>query len=68
MANISSCQSNYEESIELLEHARRVALKNGYYNELRRILCLSGIARGNATFNSHADMIIENLRNNNCSA
>ncbi len=61
LATLCTRQEKYEEALEFLNHARRISLKNGYYNELRRILCLMGMAKGNLTFNEFAENILSTL-------
>jgi hypothetical protein len=43
-------QENHLDALEDLEEARRIAEKEGYLNELRRIHCLVGVSRGALQF------------------
>jgi hypothetical protein len=61
LATLSTKQENYSSALEFLDHARRISLKNGFYNELRRILCLMGMAKGNLSFPNFADQILSSL-------
>ena len=44
--------------IEYLEHARRVAVREKYPSELRRIHCQIGIAKGTHTMQAYADNLL----------
>lgn len=59
LAEVSTAQENHPAALDLLEHARRVAVKNGFNSELKRILCLIGISRGISDFPMHADKLID---------
>lgn len=65
LAKLHFMEKNYEQSLENLEQARKVATREGYFNELKRIFCLIGTAKGMMSFESHAKSIIETLHNNN---
>jgi hypothetical protein len=61
LATLCTKQENYSGALEFLDHARKISLKNGFYNELRRILCLMGMTKGNLSFPSFADSILSSL-------
>jgi tetratricopeptide (TPR) repeat protein len=61
LANLSTREQNHEVALENLEQASRIALKNQYMNELRRINCLIGEARGNLYFDNHSDNVLASL-------
>lgn len=43
---------------EYLEHARRVAVREAYPSELRRIHCQIGIAKGSHTMQAYAENLL----------
>jgi hypothetical protein len=45
-----------------LEHARGLALRNKLYNELRRIICLMGIAKGSMNFSELTESILVDIQ------
>ena len=61
LADLSTREENYELALENLEQASRIALKNKQMNELRRINCLMGEARGSLFFDNHSDNIVASL-------
>lgn len=46
LAKVCTSEEKYADALEQLEEARKIASREGYLNELRRIHCLIGIARG----------------------
>jgi hypothetical protein len=52
-------QERHEDSLELLDNAQRIASKHEYFNELRSILCLMGIARASASFSQYSSDLVE---------
>ena len=51
---------NHNEALENLEEARQLAEKHNYKNELRRIHCLIGVAKGVTEFANINENIINN--------
>jgi hypothetical protein len=47
---LATAQENHAEALESLEHARRIAEREGHRNELRRINCLIGVSKGTMDF------------------
>jgi len=43
--------------LDNLEEARKIAEKEGYYNDLKRIHCLMGIAKGTLQFSQYSQAI-----------
>eukprot|EP00599_Poterioochromonas_sp_BG-1_P007056 CAMPEP_0173144304 /NCGR_PEP_ID=MMETSP1105-20130129/7150_1 /TAXON_ID=2985 /ORGANISM="Ochromonas sp., Strain BG-1" /LENGTH=190 /DNA_ID=CAMNT_0014057953 /DNA_START=894 /DNA_END=1463 /DNA_ORIENTATION=- len=46
LSDLCTSQENYADALDNLEEARKIAEKEGYYNDLKRIHCLMGIAKG----------------------
>lgn len=53
MADLSCELENHAEALESLEQARRIAEKEGFLNQLRRIHCLIGVSKGTLEFESY---------------
>jgi hypothetical protein len=62
LAKLSTLQDMYEDALELLDNAQRIAAKHEYRNELRSILCLMGIAHASADFSQYSsDLVAKSL-------
>jgi len=61
LAQISTMEESFAQALESLEQARRVATKEGYMNELKRILCLIGFAKGSLEFAGHSERLVEEV-------
>ena len=59
LAKLHYAEGNYEKSLENLEEARKIASREKYHNELKRIVCLIGISKGSATFDTDVVAIVE---------
>lgn len=59
LAKLSTLQDQYGDALELLDNAQRIASKHEYFNELRSILCLMGIAQASADFNQFSTELVE---------
>ena len=59
LAKLSTPQDMYEDALELLDNAQRIAAKHEYRNELRSILCLMGIAHASNDFNQYSAELVE---------
>ena len=59
LAKLHYAEGNYEQSLENLEQARKVATREGYTNELKRIFCLIGISRGSVSFDSYSRNLVD---------
>lgn len=59
LAKLSTLQDKFEDALELLDNAQRIASKHEFFNELRSILCLMGIARASADFNRYSAELVE---------
>ena len=57
----STKEEKYIEALENLEHARKVAAKEGFTNELKRIQCLIGMAKGAMGFAAYADKLVSDV-------
>jgi len=57
LAELCNAQENYAEALQHLEQARIIAQREGSLNELRRIHCLIGVARGTMDFADYADSL-----------
>lgn len=62
LAKLHHNGGNFNDALENLEQARRVATREGYRNELKRILCLIGISKGSIDFDSYAQSLISDLK------
>lgn len=58
LAQICTIEESFAEALDNLEQARRVATKEGYMNELKRILCLMGFAKGSMEFAAHSEQLV----------
>jgi hypothetical protein len=47
---LATAQEAHRDALDSLEQARRIAEKEGYRNELRRINCLIGVSKGTLEF------------------
>jgi tetratricopeptide (TPR) repeat protein len=69
LAKAAAAQDDNASVIEYLEHARRVAHRESYPSELRRIHCQIGVAKGSHTIQAYADNLLMQVqraaRNNN---
>lgn len=61
LAHVCEREENYSQALENLEQASRIAGKFKYMNELRRINCLIGIAKGMLTFDEEADALMTKI-------
>jgi len=61
LAKLHFTEGNYEQSLENLEQARKVATRECYHNELKRIFCLIGTSKGMLSFDSYSKSLVENL-------
>lgn len=68
LAKLHFSEENYEQSLENLEQARKVATREGFHNELKRIFCLIGTSKGMMTFDSHAKGLLDQLERNRTEA
>lgn len=59
LADLSCEQENHAEALESLEQARRIAEKEGYYNQLRRIHCLIGVSKGTLEFENYTYNLLQ---------
>lgn len=66
LAKLHYLEGNFVESLENLDQARRVATREGFGNELKRILCLMGISQGAIEFREHADLLVNSLEYSGC--
>jgi len=62
LAALGSQEEKYGEALENLEQARRVASKEGFTNELKRILCQIGIVKGSMRYGAFCDSLAAELR------
>ena len=58
LAYVCELEENYGNALENLEQASKIASKNKYMNELRRINCLIGMARGNLFFDRESEELL----------
>lgn len=61
LAKVSSAENRSSDALEYLEQARRIAAREGYRNELRRIHCLIGTTRGAMEFGFFAERLVEKI-------
>lgn len=59
LADLSAAQENYPEALGHLEQARNIAQREGFLNELRRVHCLIGIAKGTMEFTDYTRSLRE---------
>lgn len=59
LASLCSHEGNFQEAVEALEQARTVATREGFRSELKRILCLVGVARASMGFGAFAEQLAE---------
>ena len=59
LAKLSALQNMYDDALELLDNAQRIASKHEYRNELRSILCLMGMAHASADFNQFSSDLVK---------
>lgn len=57
LAELCNAQESYAEALQHLEQARTIAQREGSLNELRRIHCLIGVARGTMEFADYAESL-----------
>eukprot|EP01041_Mallomonas_annulata_P000606 gene606-1170_t len=63
LAKLSTVEEKYAEAVEDLEQARRVAAKECFSSDLKRIMCMIGMARGVMSFSASVDHVITDLEN-----
>jgi hypothetical protein len=54
LSELCTVQENYADAVDNLEEARKIAEKEGFVNDLRRIHCLIGVAKGTLEFQNYA--------------
>eukprot|EP00607_Mallomonas_marina_P008349 CAMPEP_0182424480 /NCGR_PEP_ID=MMETSP1167-20130531/10689_1 /TAXON_ID=2988 /ORGANISM="Mallomonas Sp, Strain CCMP3275" /LENGTH=374 /DNA_ID=CAMNT_0024604325 /DNA_START=219 /DNA_END=1346 /DNA_ORIENTATION=- len=58
LSKLSMNEGKLSESLENLEQARRVAAREGFLSELKRVLCLIGMTRAEMGFSEKADQLV----------
>ncbi len=61
LAKLCNAEANYSYALENLEQAARIAIREKYMNELRRVNCLIGVARGQLNFTAFAENLVESV-------
>jgi tetratricopeptide (TPR) repeat protein len=61
LAKLSYSEQNFHNASEHLEQARKIAEKERFMNELRRIHCMIGFYRGSGGFSDHVDQLLAGL-------
>ena len=59
LAKLHYTEGNYEQSLENLEQARKVAERECFTNELKRIFCLIGMSKGKLSFDTYARSLVD---------
>ena len=59
LARVCSEEGKYGECLEHLEQARKISDKHKFVNDLRRIHCLIGVARGMADFSQYTEKLLD---------
>jgi len=57
LSQIKFDEDDISGSIDCLEQSKKIALKEQYFNELRRVHCHIGLAKGNLEFEEYAQVI-----------
>lgn len=58
LANLAALEERHYDALDSLEEARKIAEKNDFFNELRRIHCLVGVTVGTIEFTNVAEKIL----------
>jgi hypothetical protein len=59
LATLCSIREHHGDALENLEQARKIAEKERFVNELRRINCLIGVAKGAMNFASFIENALQ---------
>jgi tetratricopeptide (TPR) repeat protein len=66
LASLCTLMGSHSDALENLIQAQQICEKESFFNELRRINCLIGVAKGSLDFADHADKMLQKcLRNSN---
>jgi len=58
LANLASCEERHYDALDSLDEAKKIAEKNDFFNELRRIHCLIGVSKGTIDFANVVDQLL----------
>lgn len=61
IADVKYAEADYSASIESLEQAKKIAIKEGSLNELKKIHCHIGISTGNLDFEEYTNLLKKSL-------
>jgi tetratricopeptide (TPR) repeat protein len=61
IAKLNQSEGRHADSLENLEQARRIAAREGFSNELRRVHCFIGMYRGAQDFQAYADHLLDGI-------
>ena len=59
--NVIGREENYEDAMENLSQASKIAVSNRLLNELRRINCLLGVAQGHLHFREYSQQLLSSM-------
>lgn len=57
LASLSEAQEAHADALDSLEQCRKIAERENFLNELRRIHCYIGISQGNINFKKYAQNV-----------
>jgi tetratricopeptide (TPR) repeat protein len=61
LAKLCGREENYEDAMENLSQASKIAVSNRLLNELRRINCLLGVAQGHLHFREYSQQLLSSM-------